>query len=191
MPIPPAVDAFFKDNLTLLLALLCTISLLLVILVLVLTIRLGRLSRVYRKLTQGTSGGNLEEHLVGYSDQVRDVGERMKDLEARTTSLADSQRRCLQRVGMVRYDAFEDVGGEQSFSLALTDADRNGAVISSVYSRSDVRVYAKALANGRSSHPLSVEDQRALAEAEASTERTPSRTPAPTERTSISGKRER
>jgi len=65
-------------------------------------------------------------------------------------------------VGLVHYDAFEDVGGQQSFSLAMLDALQNGIILTSVYSRSDVRVYAKAVRQGQPSHPLSEEEQQAL-----------------------------
>ena len=166
MSLPPEIESFIRENLTLLVGILLLVAAVLAALLIIIASRLGRLTRLYRKLTQGTSGGNLEEMLVSYVDQVRSVDERMKALEQRTDRLADTQRRCLQNVGVVRYDAFEDVGGEQSFSLAFTDAERNGAVLSSVYSRSDVRVYAKALSNGKSNHPISTEEQGAIAAAE-------------------------
>jgi hypothetical protein len=170
MLLPPAVDAFLRDNLTLVLALVSILTLLLILLVVALVMRLSRLMRLYRRLTQGTSGGNLEEKLVDYSDQVTEVDRRMQELEATAARLAQNQRKCIQKIGMVRYDAFEDVGGEQSFSMALTDADQNGAVISSVYSRTDIRVYAKSLENGRASRPLSAEEQKALSEGHARTQ---------------------
>ncbi len=62
---------------------------------------------------------------------------------------------CVQKVGMVRYDAFEDVGGQQSYALALLDAKNNGTILSSVYSRNESRTYAKAVSGGRSNHNLS------------------------------------
>ena len=65
-------------------------------------------------------------------------------------------------MGLVRYDAFEDVGGQQSFSLAMLDAQQNGVVLTGVYSRSDVRVYAKAIRQGQPSHPLSEEELQAV-----------------------------
>jgi hypothetical protein len=82
--------------------------------------------------------------------------------------LAEVQRRCVQHVAVVRYDAFEDVGGEQSFALAALDERGVGVVLSSVYSRSDVRVYAKEMRNGKPSHALSSEEQRAIARARES-----------------------
>lgn len=71
----------------------------------------------------------------------------------------------LQGLGLVRYNAFEHVGGDQSFSLALVDAQGNGAVLTGLHGRGDVRVYAKGLKQWRSSHSLSPDEQRALAEA--------------------------
>lgn len=166
MALPPSIETFIRENLTLLVGAMLLLSIVFLLVIVMLISRLGRLNRLYRKLTQGTSGGNLEEQLVGYVEQVQTVGQRLQTLEGRTDRLAATQQKCLQQVGVVRYDAFEDIGGEQSFSLAITDAEKNGAVISSVYSRSDIRVYAKALDNGKASHPLSTEEIRALSAAE-------------------------
>jgi hypothetical protein len=166
MQLPPVAETFIRENLSLLVGLYGLVTILFAVILVLLFSRLGRLTRLTRRLTQGTSGGNIEEILHGYLDHVQGIDQRMKSLEGMTDRLTETQRRCLQRVGIVRYDAFEDVGGQMSFSIALTDADRNGAVISSVYSRTDVRVYTKALQNGRANQPLSVEEQRALSAAE-------------------------
>ena len=55
---------------------------------------------------------------------------------------------CVQRVGMARFDAFDDVGGEQSFALALLDANNTGVVVTSLYGRQDCRVYIKGINKG-------------------------------------------
>ncbi len=130
-------------------------------------VRVGRLHRLYLRLTRNTSGGNIEEILVGYMDTVRQVEQRLTRLEQRVDELAQVQRTCLQRIGLVRFDAFEEVGGKQSFAVALTNAQEDGVVLSSVYSRRDVRIYAKSLHAGKPSHPLTDEEQQALAQARA------------------------
>jgi len=71
----------------------------------------------------------------------------------------------VQGLGVVRYSAFENVGGDQSFSLALVDANGNGVVVSGLQGREDSRVYAKPLVQWRSSYSLSPDEQRALADA--------------------------
>lgn len=70
-----------------------------------------------------------------------------------------------RHVGLVKYDAFEDVGGSQSFALALYDDKGDGALITSLVGRSDCRVYCKPLIGGKSERSLSQEEQRAIREA--------------------------
>lgn len=69
---------------------------------------------------------------------------------------------CLQKVGLVRFNAFSDIGGDQSFALALLDGKDRGIIISSLYGRNEARVYAKPVESGKSSYPLSEEEQKAL-----------------------------
>src|SRR5258706_13010366 len=127
--------------------------------------RLGKLNRQYARLTRNTSGGNLEEILHGYMDAVNGIVARVDGLEKRAAELEEAQRGCLQRVGVVRFDAFEEVGGEQSFAVVMLDEERNGVSFSSVYSRNDVRVYAKAIKNGSATFKLTAQEQKAMAEA--------------------------
>jgi len=130
--------------------------------------RQARLTRLYYRLTRGTSGGNLEEILVRHLETVQQLAKHVESLERRVEAMAEKQKHCVQHVGLVRYDAFDDVGGQQSFSLALLDGMGNGVALSSVYSRADVRVYGKSIRAGRPSHPLTQEEERALkASAEA------------------------
>ncbi|MFM8999785.1 MAG: DUF4446 family protein [Actinomycetota bacterium] len=70
-----------------------------------------------------------------------------------------------RHVALVRYDAFEDVGGRLSFSCALLDDDANGVVVTSINGRQDTRVYAKPIVSGTSSFSLSVEEEDAIAQA--------------------------
>ena len=70
-----------------------------------------------------------------------------------------------RHVALVRYDAFEDVGGRLSFSCALLDDSANGVVITSINGRQDTRVYAKPIVSGTSAFSLSVEEEDAIAQA--------------------------
>jgi hypothetical protein len=71
----------------------------------------------------------------------------------------------LRHVGLVRYDAFGDVGGRQSWSLALLDDDGNGVVLTAIHGRSEARSYAKSVAGWKSEQPMSPEEQDAVASA--------------------------
>jgi len=148
---------------TLTLALIGLVSLLLIGW-LVLMIRIQRLQRRLHGMTRGVEG-NFEEMLRAHLDTVHETSRRMDVLEQTVAVLQSQMPSCLRHVHLIRYDAFEDVGGEQSFSLALLDAQRSGLVLTSVYSRNDVRVYAKSIQDGRASHALSQDEERLLREA--------------------------
>jgi hypothetical protein len=87
---------------------------------------------------------------------------RIEHLGNQQERLADQAPRCLQRVGLVRYDAFKELGGHLSFSVALLDAHRNGIVLSVLNDREGARAYAKPVAGGRSTFNLSEEEERAI-----------------------------
>ncbi len=76
--------------------------------------------------------------------------------------LQDQMYYSLQRVGVVRFNPFEDTGGDQSFALVLADAFGNGVVMSSLYRRGDSRIFAKPLTQWQSSYALSTEEQQAI-----------------------------
>ena len=68
----------------------------------------------------------------------------------------------VQRIGLVRFDAFEDMGGQLSFALALLDADGTGVVLSSINGRRETRVYAKSIERGESALTLSEEERESV-----------------------------
>ncbi len=87
----------------------------------------------------------------------------MGALEERTAALEADGRHAFKRVGLVRFNPFEDTGGNQSFALALLDADDDGIVVSSLHSRGMTRIYAKAMSHGRPEATLSDEETEAVA----------------------------
>lgn len=93
-------------------------------------------------------------------------------LEAAARALNGTDKRqeqliegAVRHVGLVRYDAFEDVGGRLSFSCALLDDHGSGVVVTSINGRQDTRVYAKPVTSGGSSYNLSVEEEEAIRQA--------------------------
>jgi hypothetical protein len=121
-----------------------------------------RLRRRLDGLTRGVDGRNLDAVLDAHLDKVFAVGRELDGLAARTVAIEATGRRAIQRVGLVRFNPFEDTGGNQSFAIALTDAGGNGFIVSSLHSRMGTRLYAKAVAAGRSDGALSAEETEAL-----------------------------
>jgi hypothetical protein len=141
--------------------------LLLLLLVILLTRRVGRINRRLLGITRGEEGESLEGVLGAHLDKVYEVSREVERLKTRTGSLEAVGARAFQRVGLVRFNPFEDTGGNQSFALALLDAEGNGWVLSSLHARSGTRVYAKPIAAGRSEAALSDEETAAIRQASA------------------------
>jgi hypothetical protein len=139
--------------------------------------RVRRLAARLDGLTAASDGSSLEailgQHLERVHGVVRDVGR----LEARTVVLERDLRTTLGRVGLVRYNPFEDAGGAFSFALAVLDADGTGFVVSSLHARSGTRLYAKPIQAGRSDAALSEEEADAVKRAMTAPESTTAAAP--------------
>lgn len=116
------------------------------------------------KLEEGRLGDILD-CLMDQSTSLSEVRARLDQVDSRQCEHGQALMRSLSSLGLVRFNAFDDVGGEQSFAVVLLDSDRNGIAFSSLYGRQDCRVYAKAICNGQGERPLSAEEQQALANA--------------------------
>jgi uncharacterized protein DUF4446 len=124
--------------------------------------RLARLRRRIEGLTRGSEGRSLEAVLEGHLEKVFKVERELDELAARQAVVEAGARRAFQHVGIVRFNPFEDTGGNQSFAVALLDAHSDGFVLSSLHSRVGTRVYAKVVAGGRAEATLSTEEAEAL-----------------------------
>jgi hypothetical protein len=108
--------------------------------------------------------------LQGQAAQIKRLEEAVRTLN-RTDRKQDVQiRGSIRNVALLRYDAFEDVGGRLSFSVALLDDEGTGVVLTSINGRQETRVYAKPVTEGRSSYHLSVEEDEAIRQALAAPE---------------------
>ncbi len=124
--------------------------------------RMGRLVRRYEALARGTSAESLEGIIEEYARCVRCLESDLDDLKRFVEDMHLASRRYIQGIGIVRFNAFENTGGDQSFALALLDAAGDGFVLSSLHGRDESRVYAKPVEQGSSRYTLSAEEQQAV-----------------------------
>ena len=108
---------------------------------------------------------NLEEDLENYMYKVERVEKQNAEILGQLSGLDKDLEGCIQKVGIVRYSAFQDTGSDLSFSLALLDEKNNGVVMNGIYSREMSNIYAKPVEAGKSSYTLSEEEQQAIKKA--------------------------
>jgi hypothetical protein len=120
--------------------------------------------RLRRVLPAGESGG-IDEVLDRQLRRIDGLAERVDALNKLQHELEALSQRTIQKVAVIRYNPFSDTGGDQSFAIALLDSLGNGIVLSSLHSRTDTRVFAKAVHGGRSKYQLSDEEQDAIKKA--------------------------
>ncbi len=120
--------------------------------------------RLRRVLPQGESSG-IDEILDQQLKRIDSLTERIDALNKLHHELESLSQRTIQKVAVIRYNPFADTGGDQSFAIALLDSLGNGVVLSSLHSRTDTRVFAKAVQSGRSKYQLSDEEQDAIKKA--------------------------
>lgn len=120
--------------------------------------------RLRRVLPEGESSG-IDEILDRQLKRIDGLTERIDALNKLHHELESLSQRTIQKVAVIRYNPFADTGGDQSFAIALLDSLGNGVVLSSLHSRTDTRVFAKAVQGGRSKYQLSDEEQDAIKKA--------------------------
>lgn len=141
------------------------IMLILLILVIVLFKALNSMEKRYRKIMRGTNPKNLEELVVSYLDKVDDAKNAAEGIKERFDDIDNRLKGCMQHVSIIRYKAFENVGSDLSFSIALLDDNNNGVILTGIYGRNDSTTYAKPIDNGISRYDLSEEEKHVLKEA--------------------------
>jgi hypothetical protein len=116
-------------------------------------------------LIVGGDDPNLSAALENLVSRLTETTARTERLVARTEQIDAALAHAVQGVGLVRFRAFQDTGGDQSFALALADGEGNGVVISALYGRGKTRIYAKPVQGWLSPKSLGEEEEQALAEA--------------------------
>jgi len=130
---------------------------------LVLSIFIFQTIRHYRRLTKGIEKKDLKYLLEEILRRIEAREEEVKHLMKTSEGLRKNALKHIQKVGFMRYNPFKDTGGDQSFVLALLDADDNGLVLSSFHGREGTRIYAKRVKGGKGDNfALSEEEEKVI-----------------------------
>ena len=159
------IDALVSANIAPIIGGLVIVVLALAFAVVGLIRRVRRLGARLESLTQGGDESSLEAVLGSHLERVNRVVSDVDVVASRTAVLERDVQGAVGRVGFVRFNPFEETGGNQSFALAMLDGHGDGFVVSSLHARAGTRVYAKAIAAGSSEAALSDEEAEALKQA--------------------------
>lgn len=123
---------------------------------------LSRVKKRTRSFFASSEAKDLEEIIYKQIKKTNEVDGEIKKLIEDNGKIRENMAKCVQKVGVVRFNPFGDVGGNQSFAIALLDKYLSGVIILSLYSRDDVKVYSKQVIEGKSEYALSKEEEEAI-----------------------------
>lgn len=141
------------------------ITFLLFIITLVLLSSVNKLEKKYRKMMRGANNKNLEQMLNDNLDNIEKALSQSEMAINECKNLSKELKGCVNKIAIMRYKAFEDVGSDLSFSVAILDSYNDGVIITGIYSRHDSTTYAKPIDKGISRYDLSEEELHVLNEA--------------------------
>ena len=131
----------------------------------ILHIRLGSLKKKYDFFMQGDNGASLERKLSVEVSEIRDAAKGLETMMSEQAAIRNIQSNTIQKIGFIKYNAFENIGNDLSFALTLLDGNNNGICISSIYGRNESRIFSKPIVKGKSLVSLSQEELESLNEA--------------------------
>ena len=150
-------------------AILILVCLLLAVMLIRTNAKIKSLEKKYKRFMRGSDGISLAESFSDEFDKLDRFSDDQKMLRASVNELRNQQKLNYSKYGIVKYDAFEDVGGKLSFALAFLNETDSGFVLNAIHSKDNCFLYLKEIVNGESYIMLSNEEIKALQSAKATT----------------------
>ncbi|NLM47697.1 MAG: DUF4446 family protein [Epulopiscium sp.] len=138
------------------------ISLVLLVITILLMIKINRLQKKYDYFMGGEKEKPIEDLLLAYIDRVSQVEKDNKVISRDIKNIRKDLSKCINKVGIIRYNAFENMGGDLCFAIALLDENDDGIVINGIHSRDGSNTFAKPIKKGTSAYTLSKEEKEAI-----------------------------
>ena len=131
----------------------------------ILLVKVGSLTKKYNAFMKGSDGHTLESTLLTRFKEIDILKEESKYTSEKLNIACETLITAYQKIGIVKYDAFKEMGGKLSFSLCLLDDENNGFILTSMHTREGCYTYVKEIIKGESFVVLAAEERRALEEA--------------------------
>jgi hypothetical protein len=157
------IYTFFNDNLILLLFILTFVCVFLIVLVFINFITIYKLKkRVNLFFGTNKNKHTIEAMLIEGLEKVALVDSKFSNIQTYIEKIDKDLSLCIQKVGIIRYNPFDNQGGDLSFALAFLDSNNKGVVLNTLHNRENTYTYAKSVSGLESSHPLSEEEKSAI-----------------------------
>lgn len=161
--------SFFSGNLDMLMlgavAGLAVLLIIILILLIVTMVKLKKLTRHYKDFTRGKDAESLEDLILSRFDDIDALKRAETENREKIKELSENLLLSYQKIGIIKYDAFNEMGGKLSFALALLDKNNNGFVMNSMHSREGCYTYIKEIIDGKSYIALGGEEKQAVEKA--------------------------
>ena len=131
-------------------------------------LNVSRIKKNQQQLFSGKNGADLEKTILEHAKNIKELDKDIQDLFGISNQIHDLAKKSIHKVGIVRFNPFKDLGGDQSFSVAFLDGENSGVVFSSLHTREGNRVYSKPVEKGKAvKYPLTDEEKEAIKRADA------------------------
>ena len=154
---------FISKNLTWIVLAVLLVNLLVVIISFYCLMKIIAIKKKSEIFFQGKEGKNLEDLITKNSADIKEMDKEIQELYNISNQVHNLSFRSIHKFGIIRFNPFSDIGGDQSFSVALLDGKNNGVVISSLHTKEGTRVYSKPIGKGEAEkYPLTEEEKQAI-----------------------------
>lgn len=143
---------------------LTLLVLILIVIMCINAIKMNKLKKRFEKF-MSKEDVNLEELLVQYTKKLNVLLQNEKEMQTSIEHMEKCVKNCVQKVGVVRYQAIQNMGADLSYTVALLDENNDGVVFNGIYGRDGCYTYAKPIQEGKSSYNLSDEEIQAIEQA--------------------------
>lgn len=155
---------FFKTDISIIIILV--LNFILFISVIISNARINKINRSTKEFMKKLGNGkDISEDLKSYIERVIDLEVAISETHTYCNQLEHQIKNCIQKIGIIRYNAYKDAGNDLSFAIALLDEKNNGVVFNGIYSREMSNIYAKPIINGESKYTLIDEEIQAVKKA--------------------------
>jgi hypothetical protein len=163
------MENFITSNLAWIILLLIFLSFFFAITTLLMFFQIKKMSRFSKSFFAGKNGSDLEQIILSQQKEIKSLDKDIQELFEASNKIYTLAHHGLHKIGVIRFNPFKELGGNQSFVVALLDGNKSGVVISSLHTREGTRIYSKPVIEGKSEkYALTEEEKKAINEATVS-----------------------